>query len=66
MDSSSAQEMIDTAVALVSQWGLQVLGAIAVLIVGRWVAGRLRALAVRSLQRASVDATLVPFLAGLV
>jgi small conductance mechanosensitive channel len=51
---------------LVSAWGLQVVGAIAVLVIGRWVAGILRGATQRSLERAKLDATLVPFIAGLV
>ena len=40
--TSSAQQAVDAAVALVSNWGIQVIGAIALLIVGRWVAGMVR------------------------
>jgi small conductance mechanosensitive channel len=57
---------IEASVAFVSQWGLQVLGAIAVLIVGRWIAGALRRGTRRALERAHVDASLVPFVASLV
>jgi small conductance mechanosensitive channel len=66
MDQSSAQELIDSVVGLVSQWGLQVIGAIAVLIIGRWVAGKLKSGVAKALERGSVDATLIPFLSGLV
>ncbi|MDG2308349.1 MAG: mechanosensitive ion channel [Candidatus Binatia bacterium] len=56
----------DTLVTLVTNWGVQVVGAIAVLIVGRWVAGRLRKGVVRGLERAAIDAALQPFLSGVV
>jgi small conductance mechanosensitive channel len=59
--TTSAQQAADTAVALVSNWGLQVVGAIALLIVGRIAAGMVSRGVRRSLERASVDAGLVPF-----
>ena len=66
MDPEVIQNVTDTSVELVSTWGLQVLGAVAVLIVGRIAAGLLRRGAVRALERSGTDATLIPFLAGLV
>ncbi len=54
--------VIESATALVSTWGLKVVGAITVLIIGRIVAGSLRRAARRGLERGKVDATLVPFL----
>jgi small conductance mechanosensitive channel len=60
------QDSLDQVVELVSSWGLQVLGAIAVLIVGRWVAGMLRRGTARGLERANTDASLVPFLSSMV
>ncbi len=59
-------EGMGTAVELVTNWGVQVVGAIAVLIVGRWIAGRLRKGADRGLARGGVDETLRPFLSGVV
>ena len=58
------RKSIDTGVELLSNWGLQVIGAIVVLIVGRIVASLLRSGTRRALERARVDATLVPFLAS--
>ena len=53
-----------TLVTLVTNWGVQVVGAIAVLIVGRWIAGRLRKGVVRGLERAEIDEALVAKLAS--
>ncbi|NNF37412.1 MAG: mechanosensitive ion channel, partial [Gemmatimonadetes bacterium] len=50
---------------LATQWGLKVLGALAVVMLGRIVAGWLRSIARKGLTRADFDATLVPFLANL-
>ena len=57
---------VGTAVDLLTNWGIQVVGAIAVLIIGRWIAGRLRKGVDRGLARAHVDEALRPFLAGIV
>ncbi len=54
-----------TLTALVSTWGLKVLGAIAVLVIGRIVAGGLARGTRRALERAHVDESLVPFASKL-
>ena len=59
------QVLVDTAVALVSTWGLQVIGAIALLIVGRWLASMLSRALRRSLERVEFDPQLVPFFSNL-
>lgn len=55
-----------TAVDLVTNWGVQVVGALAVLILGRWIAGRLRKATERALDRGRVDVGLRPFLCGVI
>ena len=64
MDGLS-QDSLDQVIELVSSWGLQVIGAIAVLIVGRWVASFIRRGVTRGLERANTDATLVPFISSM-
>jgi small conductance mechanosensitive channel len=54
-------EQIETLVEGVSQFGLQIVAAIAVFIVGRWIARRISGLLERGLQRAGTDPTLVGF-----
>ncbi len=51
---------------LVSVWGLRVLGAVAVLVVGWMVAGIVRGFVRRGLERTHLDATLIPFISKLV
>jgi small conductance mechanosensitive channel len=63
---TSAQDAVNMIVTLVSTWGLRMIGALAVLIIGRWIAGRIRKGVTRALERASTDPTLVPFLASMV
>jgi len=58
-------ELVQTAISLVSTWGISVLGAIALLVVGRWVAGMTRKAARRSLEHGKIDKSLVPFVSSL-
>ena len=62
----SPEEIVSQITTLISAWGLRVVGAIAVLLVGRWISGILRRGARRGLERANTDPTLVPFLSGIV
>ncbi len=62
----SLQDASDMLVAAVSTWGLRVLGAIAVFIIGRWIAGRIRKGVTAGLERAETDPTLVPFISSMV
>ncbi|HKX46791.1 MAG TPA: mechanosensitive ion channel domain-containing protein [Planctomycetota bacterium] len=63
--SKSAEQAADAALALVSSWGVQVVGAVALLIIGRWVAGAVRRGTRHSLEAARVDSALVPFFSSL-
>jgi small conductance mechanosensitive channel len=60
------EQLVESLIALVSVWGLRVVGAIAVLVVGRWIAVLLQRAAVRGLERVKTDPILTPFLAGMV
>lgn len=60
------EEVTAVSADLLTQWGLKVVGAIALLIVGRMVAGLLRKLTRRSMKKAEVDATLIPFMSSMV
>ena len=63
---ATTQQLTDTLVNLVSVWGLRVIGAVAVLVIGRMIASGLRRTTRSALTRAGTDETLVPFLSGLV
>lgn len=58
-------EVLPGLLSLLTTWGLKVLGAIVLLTVGRMVSAWLRRIVRRLLERANIDATLIPFLAGL-
>jgi small conductance mechanosensitive channel len=63
---STADQVIQTTVTLVSTWGLRVAGALAVLILGRFACGVARKAVRRGLESRKVDASLVPFISNLV
>lgn len=65
-DALDPQALTSSATDLLSEWGLQVLGALVVLVVG-WTAARwIRRTVRRALGRTQIDETLVPFLSSLV
>ena len=59
-------ELTSTGVNLLSTWGLSVAGAIALLIVGRWVAALLRHSAHRAMKRSKLDPSLIPFFSSAI
>ncbi len=63
---ANAENLVQTVVTLVSTWGLQVIGALVVLLVGRVVAGSLRRLTRRALERANLEPVLIPFFANFI
>jgi small conductance mechanosensitive channel len=65
MAQTSAQEAANIVITLISSWGLRVLGALAVLIIGRWIAGRIRSGVRRGLEKAQADKALVPFFSSM-
>lgn len=62
--SNTVGQVVDASATLVSTWGLSVVGAIAVLIIGRWVAGLIRKSVRHALERGKVDGALVPFISS--
>jgi len=63
---SNAEQVMQTVVTLVSTWGLRVIGALAVLIIGRMVCGIARSSVRKAMEKRDIDASLIPFLSGLV
>ena len=52
--------------SMVTTWGLRVVGAVAVLLIGRGVARWLRSAVRKTIERREADPTLVPFISALV
>ena len=65
MENINLEEIFTQLTALITTWGPRVVGAIAVLIVGRIAAGWSRRGVRRVLERSKMDETLVPFLSSL-
>lgn len=64
--SGNIQGVMETAIELLSTWGISVIGAIALLIVGRIVAGWVRSSVTKGLTKANTEASLIPFFASMV
>jgi small conductance mechanosensitive channel len=65
MDQIDFELILEQLASLFTAWGLKILGAVAVLIIGRMVARWARRLITRVMSRGTADATLVPFVSGL-
>ena len=65
-ESFDMQAILETAGGVVSTYALRVVGALAVLIIGRMVAGMVRRSVRKALDRTNLDETLVPFLTNMV
>ena len=66
LEDLQASGALDAIIATVTTYGVKVLGAVAVLMVGRIVAGGLRRSVGRTLEKQGVDATLTPFISSMV
>jgi small conductance mechanosensitive channel len=61
----SAHEVMTRIYAALAEYGLKVVGALLIFLVGRWVAKLLSSVAAKAMSKARVDATLIPFLENL-
>jgi small conductance mechanosensitive channel len=61
----SAQEVLNRIYSLLAEYGLRVVGAVLIFVVGRWVAKVVSGLAARAMKTAKIDVTLVPFLENM-
>lgn len=66
MENMNLQHIWDQAAGLISTWGLSVVGAVVVLVLGLFVAKIGRGWARRALRRTKLDETLIPFISSLV
>ena len=65
--AETIQPFVDNMIQIVTEYGLSIVGAVVILIVGFWIAGRLSRLTFGALEKNSrVDATLTHFFASLV
>jgi len=66
MDNQDAQAVISHIIPALTNYGLQILGAIAILVAGRIVAGLVAKLIQRAMRRGKVDESLIGFAASFV
>jgi small conductance mechanosensitive channel len=66
MQNFDVTSLIPLITSLVTTWGLKLIGAVILLVVGRMAAGWVRRGVRKVLERSTLDRTLVPFLSGLV
>jgi small conductance mechanosensitive channel len=65
MNQETIQQAIDSAIPLITTYGMRIIGAVLILIVGRLVSGILGNLVSKALTRAKVEESLVGFLVSL-
>lgn len=66
IDGLDADQLMTTVQTLLTQWGLKVLGALALISVGWFAARWVRRVLRKALQRSRMDETLIPFVVSLV
>lgn len=66
LDNLSLDTLIHTLTAMGTEFGLKALGAVTVLVLGIWIARRLRKMLRAYLGATRIDPTLVPFISSLV
>jgi len=64
--ASTIDQAVQNVVTLMSTWGLQLIGALAVLIIGRFLCNVARKAIRRAMEARKVDPSLIPFLSNLV
>ena len=66
MNQETVQQAIDSVIPLITSYGMKIIGAVVILIIGRIVAGILGKLAGKALEKAKVEVSLRRFLTSLV
>ncbi|MDD2828356.1 MAG: mechanosensitive ion channel [Sulfuricurvum sp.] len=64
--STKAEHYTDIAINFATEYGLKLIGAIAIFLIGKWIAGQIIKLMRRGMERAHVDATLISFSSNVV
>lgn len=64
--TTEVNKYVDLAIQYGAEYGLKVIGAIAIFVVGKWVAKKLSALIKRLMDRGEIDPTLSEFIASII
>ena len=65
MNQETVQQAVDSAIPLITVYGMRILGALLILIVGRFISGILGRLVGKALKKGNVETSLVGFLVSL-
>ena len=65
MNQETIQQGIDSAIPLITTYGMRIIGAVLILIIGRFVSGILGSLVKKALTRTNVEHSLIGFLVNL-
>jgi len=63
--TEGAEGLIETLQTLGVEYGMKILGALAILIIGIWVAKQLKKVIIKLMEKSKVDSTLISFVASL-
>jgi small conductance mechanosensitive channel len=63
--TETSADVVETVQTLAVEYGMKILGALAILIVGIWIARQLKKLLIKLMERSKVDPTLISFVASL-
>ncbi len=66
MDAINIQELVGIAQTWLLEFGVNIIAALAIFVIGKWVAGFLKRFVVRVMERQNIDATLTKFVSSLV
>ena len=64
--TSDVNKYVDMAIQYGTEYGLRIIGAIAIFVIGKWVAKKISGLVKRLMDRGDIDATLSEFIASII
>ncbi len=64
--STDANKYLDMAIQYGAEYGIKVIGAIAIFIIGKWIAKKISRLIAKLMERGEVDSTLSAFIASII
>lgn len=66
MDAVNIQELVGIAQTWLLEFGVNIIAALAIFVIGKWIAGFLKRFVIKVMDRQNVDATLTKFVSSLV
>ena len=66
MDTFDLDQLLQVFVAFATQWGIRATGAVAVLVIGRWAARKVKTVSKGALGRSGIEPMLIPFTTAMI